>query len=86
MHEPYVLFKDGVQIAMGVSDAHGLVVIEGHTPGPARYAVKLSNGCEFELPAKPGFESDDERLVARGYRALHDDAQDLQRHRALREG
>ncbi|WP_112070023.1 type VI secretion system Vgr family protein [Herbaspirillum rubrisubalbicans] len=86
MHEPYVLFKDGVQIAMGVSDAHGLVVIEGHTPGPARYAVKLSNGCEFELPAKPGFESDDERLVARGYGALHDDAQDLQRHRALREG
>jgi type VI secretion system secreted protein VgrG len=71
--EPYTLYKDGAEIAKGVTDENGEVVIPNHQAGTQKYSVKLANGDEYDLPVKDGLESLDDQLAAKGYRAAHGD-------------
>lgn len=79
-HQPYTLFKQGAQIAVGVTDAAGQLRIEGHRPGDNSYAVKLPNGYCFDLPVREQIDALDEQLAASGYRSVEADAESRLRH------
>jgi type VI secretion system secreted protein VgrG len=49
---PYTLYKAGAEVAKGITDAKGQVLIKDHKKGTAAYTVKLANGTEFEVPVK----------------------------------
>ena len=78
--EPYTLYKDGANVADGVTDADGQVRIEDHRSDTASYKVRLANGNEYELPVKARLESADDRLAAFGYRAAHGETRSRMQH------
>jgi type VI secretion system secreted protein VgrG len=78
--EPYTLYKDGIEVKKGVTDAHGQVLIDDHQEGTGSYKVKLTNGNEFDLPVTSQLKSADQKLAAQGYRAARDDLKDRQQH------
>jgi type VI secretion system secreted protein VgrG len=78
--EPYTLYRDGANVADGVTDADGQVLIEDHQSDTASYRVRLANGNEYELPVKAQLKSNDDRLAASGYRAAHSEAQNRMQH------
>lgn len=85
-HQPYELHKEGALVEKGVTDEHGQLIVKDHQPGTTRYAVKLSNGHEFELPVKPQLDARDEHLAAQGYRAVQDRVEDRLRRQRGAEG
>ena len=79
-HQPYTLFKQGAQIAVGVTDAAGRLRIEGHQQGDDSYSVKLPNGYCFDLPVHEQVSALDQQLAASGYRSTEADAESRLRH------
>ncbi|MDQ0043979.1 type VI secretion system Vgr family protein [Variovorax boronicumulans] len=78
--EPYTLYKDSANVADGITDADGRVLIEDHQSDTASYKVQLANGNEYELPVKAQLKSNDDRLAASGYRAAHSDTKNRMQH------
>lgn len=79
-HQPYTLLKQGAQIAVGVTDAAGQLLIEDHQPGDKGYSIKLPNGYCFDLPVHEQLSALDEQLAASGYRSAETDAESRLRH------
>jgi hypothetical protein len=79
-HQPYTLLKQGAQIAVGVTDAAGQLLIEDHQPGDKGYSIKLPNGYCFDLPVHEQLNALDEQLAASGYRSAETDAESRLRH------
>ncbi|WP_253550824.1 hypothetical protein [Herbaspirillum rubrisubalbicans] len=79
-HQPYTLLKQGAQIAVGVTDAAGQLLIEDHQPGDKGYSIKLPNGYCFDLPVHEQLNALDEQLAASGYRSIEKDAESRLRH------
>ncbi len=79
-HQPYTLFKQGAQIAVGVTDAAGRLRIEGHQPGDNSYSVELPNGYRFDLPVHEEISALDQQLAASGYRSTETDTESRLRH------
>ncbi|ADJ61776.1 type VI secretion system tip protein VgrG [Herbaspirillum seropedicae] len=79
-HQPYTLFKQGEQIAVGVTDAAGQLRIKDHQPGDDSYSVRLSNGYHFDLPVQEELGDLDHQLAASGYRSAETDSESRLRH------
>lgn len=76
---PYTLYKDGAQIAQGITDDMGRVLID-HTPGTASYEVELASGARYTLPIHQQFADaasepgKSQRLAAQGRRGIQNDS------------
>ena len=84
--EPYTLYRDGAEVAKGVTDPQGQMFMPDHQKGTGSYRVKLSNGNTFDLPVVPALQSVDAQLAARGYRAAHGNPQERAKHAEHRQG
>ncbi|GGX92710.1 type VI secretion system tip protein VgrG [Massilia dura] len=74
---PYVLYKNGVEMKIGLTDAHGRAHFECEK-GTDEYRIRLGNGDEFALKIRDGLsaENDSNEMTYsnQGFRALNDAA------------
>jgi type VI secretion system secreted protein VgrG len=73
LNEPYVLYKDGAEIAKGVTDENGRVVIKDHNASVAQYDIELFNKGKYHLTVVDGYASLDQKVAAQGFRAAFED-------------
>jgi type VI secretion system secreted protein VgrG len=73
-HEPYTLLKGGAQVAKGVTDALGQVVIKDHDPATTQYTVKLADGRVYDLGVEKALDSIPKKATAQGFRAAQGDS------------
>ncbi|MFS2113570.1 type VI secretion system Vgr family protein [Herbaspirillum frisingense] len=78
--QPYTLFKQGKQLAQGVTDASGQLRIANHLPEDSDYAIELPNGYRFDLPVHETLDDIDSQLAASGYRSAQERAEDRLQH------
>ena len=66
VNTPYLLYKDGIQIAKGWTDEFGHVLIK-NADNHALYSVKLANGLTYKLPSGKPLDAG-EQLANQGIR------------------
>ena len=67
--EPYVLYRGGAEIAKGVTDENGRLIIKNHEDGTTQYAVVLANGARYDLPVSAAHPTWLDSVSSQGYRA-----------------
>jgi type VI secretion system secreted protein VgrG len=73
VNEPFVLYNDGAEIAKGITDKSGRVVIKDHKASVAQYDIELFNKGKYHLNVVKGYASLDQKAAAQGFRAAFED-------------